>query len=77
MSRGWYAGPFGWLDASGAAEFVVALRSALLHDGVARLYAGAGIVSGSDPDAEWAETEAKMRAVREALWAAIGPTVTA
>ncbi len=76
-SRGWYAGPFGWLDASGAAEFVVALRCALLHGGVARLYAGAGIVSGSDPDAEWAETEAKMRAVREALGAAIGPTVPA
>jgi menaquinone-specific isochorismate synthase len=77
VSRGWYAGPFGWLDASGAAEFVVALRCALLHGGVARLYAGAGIVSGSDPDAEWAETEAKMRAVREALGAAIGPTVPA
>jgi len=77
MSRGWYAGPFGWLDASGAAEFVVALRCALLHGGVARLYAGAGIVSGSDPDAEWAETEAKMRAVGDALGAAIGPSVPA
>jgi menaquinone-specific isochorismate synthase len=72
VGRGWYAGPFGWLDASGDAEFVVALRSALLHGGVARLYAGAGIVSGSNPDAEWSETEAKMRAVREALGAVAG-----
>jgi isochorismate synthase EntC len=70
--RGWYAGPFGWLDASGDAEFVVAIRSALLHGGVARLYAGAGIVSGSNPDAEWSETEAKMRAVRDALGAVAG-----
>ncbi len=75
VSRGWYAGPFGWLDASGNAEFVVALRSALLHGGVARLYAGAGIVSGSNPDAEWVETEAKMRAVGEAL--AAGTSVRA
>lgn len=71
-SRGWYAGPFGWLDASGDGEFVVALRSALLQGGVARLYAGAGIVSGSDPEAEWVETEAKMRAVREAIAAVLG-----
>jgi isochorismate synthase len=69
VSRGWYAGPFGWLDASGDGEFVVALRSALLHGGVARLYAGAGIVRGSDPEAEWAETEVKMSAVQEALGA--------
>lgn len=77
VNRGWYAGPFGWLDASGDGEFVVALRSALLYGGVARLYAGAGIVRGSDPDAEWAETEAKMSAVQEALGAGRGRIVPA
>ncbi len=65
--RGWYAAPFGWLDAAGDGEFVVALRCALLRSRTARLYAGAGIVRGSDPAAEWAETEAKLQAVRAAL----------
>ena len=65
--RGWYAGPFGWLDSSGDGEFAVALRCGVLTDDRAWLYAGAGIVKGSDPTAEWAETELKMAPMRSAL----------
>lgn len=60
FDRGWYAGPVGWTDASGDGEFCVALRCALLHDRVARCYAGCGIVRDSDPANELAETEIKL-----------------
>ena len=63
MDRGWYAGPLGWMDATEDGEFCVALRSALLRDREARLYAGGGIVAGSDPAAELAETEVKLDAL--------------
>jgi salicylate biosynthesis isochorismate synthase/menaquinone-specific isochorismate synthase len=63
MDRGWYAGPVGWMDATEDGEFCVALRSALLRDREARLYAGAGVVAGSDPAAELAETEVKLGAL--------------
>jgi salicylate biosynthesis isochorismate synthase/menaquinone-specific isochorismate synthase len=63
MDRGWYAGPVGWMDASEDGEMCVALRSALLRDRRAHLYAGAGIVAGSDPAAELAETELKLDAL--------------
>jgi salicylate biosynthesis isochorismate synthase/menaquinone-specific isochorismate synthase len=63
MDRGWYAGPVGWMDATEDGEFCVALRSALLRDREARLYAGVGIVAGSDPAAELAETEIKLEAL--------------
>ena len=63
MDRGWYAGPVGWMDASEDGEFCVALRSALLRDRTAHLYAGGGIVAGSDPAAELAETEVKLEAL--------------
>jgi salicylate biosynthesis isochorismate synthase/menaquinone-specific isochorismate synthase len=63
MDRGWYAGPVGWMDAAEDGEFCVALRSALLRDRRAHLYAGAGIVADSDPAAELAETEVKLGAV--------------
>ncbi len=72
MDRGWYAGPIGWLDMRGDGEFAVALRSALVTGSRARLYAGAGIVAGSDPEEEYAETEAKLRPLREALEAGTG-----
>ena len=49
MDRGWYAGPVGWMDATEDGEFCVALRSALLRDREAHLYAGVGVVAGSDP----------------------------
>jgi salicylate biosynthesis isochorismate synthase/menaquinone-specific isochorismate synthase len=63
MDRGWYAGPVGWMDAAEDGEFCVALRSALLRDRRAHLYAGAGIVAESDPAAELAETEVKLGAI--------------
>lgn len=63
MDRGWYAGPVGWMDAAEDGEFCVALRSALLRDRDAHLYAGVGVVAGSDPAAELAETEIKLGAL--------------
>jgi menaquinone-specific isochorismate synthase len=67
FDRGLYAGPVGWVDARGDGDWAVALRSATLDGTRARLVAGAGIVAGSDPDAEWEETEAKLAAMRAAL----------
>ena len=63
LDRGWYAGPVGWMDAVEDGEFCVALRSALLRDRTAHLYAGAGIVADSDPASELAETEIKLGAL--------------
>jgi len=63
LDRGWYAGPVGWTDATEDGEFCVALRSALLRDRTAHLFAGAGIVVDSDPAAELAETELKLDAL--------------
>jgi menaquinone-specific isochorismate synthase len=65
--RGRYAAPVGWVDANGDGEFAIALRCAQLRGKVARLWAGAGIVADSDPDAEVAETTAKFDAVLSAL----------
>lgn len=67
LDRGWYAGPVGWVDTCGDGEFAVALRSALLSGDRATLYAGAGIVEGSDASREWAETGLKMRPLLEAI----------
>ncbi|MBS1887746.1 MAG: isochorismate synthase [Actinobacteria bacterium] len=63
MDRGWYAAPVGWMDATEDGEFCVALRSALLRDRDAHLFAGVGVVAGSDPEAELAETETKLQAM--------------
>jgi isochorismate synthase len=63
MDRGWYAGPVGWMDMAEDGEFCVALRSALLRDRRAHLYAGAGIVADSIPADELAETEVKLEAL--------------
>jgi isochorismate synthase len=63
MDRGWYAAPVGWMDATEDGEFCVALRSALLRDRDAHLFAGVGVVAGSDPEAELAETEVKLGAM--------------
>jgi isochorismate synthase len=63
MDRGWYAAPVGWMDATEDGEFCVALRSALLRDRQAHLYAGVGVVAGSDPAAELEETEVKLGAL--------------
>ena len=65
--RGWYAGPVGWMDAAGNGEFAVAIRSALVRGREALLYAGAGIVAGSDPDQELAETRLKLEPLLSAV----------
>jgi isochorismate synthase len=67
FERGSYAGPVGWMDASGDGEWAIALRCAELRGDRATLYAGAGIVAGSRPDAEVDETERKFRAFLDAL----------
>jgi menaquinone-specific isochorismate synthase len=68
MDRGPYAGPVGWLDGAGNGEWGIALRGAVLEDpNTARLFAGAGIVEASDPEAELAETWAKFRPMLQAL----------
>lgn len=65
--RGLYAGPQGWVDHQGGGEFFVGLRSALIDGRTATAYAGAGIVAGSEPEKEFAETELKFQALIEAL----------
>lgn len=68
MDRGPYAGPVGWLDAAGNGEWGIALRGAVIEaPDTVRLYAGCGIVEGSHPDAELAETWAKFRPMLESL----------
>jgi menaquinone-specific isochorismate synthase len=67
MRRGRYSGPVGWLDARGDGEWGIALRCAQLDGPTARLFAGCGIVAGSDPDAEVLEAQAKLVPVRDAL----------
>jgi menaquinone-specific isochorismate synthase len=67
MDRGPYAGPVGWVDRDGNGEFAVAIRSAVLAGAAARLFAGVGVVADSDPQAELAETEAKFKAMLDAL----------
>jgi len=67
LQRGWYSGAVGWLDADGHGELAVLLRCALVNGECADLYAGAGIVSASDPEAELAETALKLEAMLEAL----------
>jgi isochorismate synthase len=60
IDRGWYTGPVGWMDAAEDGEFCVGLRSALLRDREAHLFAGCGIVADSDPAAELQESELKF-----------------
>ena len=67
VGRGWYAGPVGWVDAHGGGEFVVGIRSALVRGREAWLYAGCGIVKGSDPHREYEESCLKLRPMLAAL----------
>ena len=72
MDRGRYAGPVGWMDGRGDGEFGIALRCAQIDPDDAhrlRLFAGCGLVAGSTPEAEVAESEAKLEAMRSALGA--------
>jgi menaquinone-specific isochorismate synthase len=70
MDRDRYAGPVGWMDADGDGEWGIALRCARLDDDDPtrlRLFAGCGIVAGSDPETELAESAAKLVPMRDAL----------
>ncbi len=66
-ARSLYAAPLGWIDSEGNCEFIVGIRSALINGDRAMLYAGAGIVSGSNPDKEFAEVELKLQSLLKAL----------
>ena len=70
MDRGRYGGPVGWVDSAGDGEWGIALRCGA-YDGAnttqIRLFAGCGIVAGSDPDSELAESDAKFVPMRDAL----------
>lgn len=67
FERGFYTGMVGWCDAAGDGEWVVTIRCAEIEDAALRLYAGAGIVEGSDPAEELAETSAKFRTALSAM----------
>ncbi|MEJ2866582.1 isochorismate synthase [Actinomycetospora sp. OC33-EN08] len=67
VPRGFYTGLVGWCDESGDGEWAVTIRCAEVSGRHARLHAGAGIVAGSLPEAEVAETTAKMRPLLDAL----------
>lgn len=69
FERGLYASPLGWIDSEGNCEFVVGIRSALIDTSTnsSLLYAGAGIVPGSDPEKEFAEIQLKLQALLKAL----------
>jgi menaquinone-specific isochorismate synthase len=67
VPRGWYGAPVGWLDHNLDGAFGVAIRSAIAQDRRVWLYAGAGIVANSDPQAEWDETALKFKPMLNAL----------
>lgn len=67
LDRGWYAGPIGWMNFNGDGEFAVAIRSALLQEKEASLFAGCGIVENSDPESEYEETRIKFKPMLSAL----------
>jgi menaquinone-specific isochorismate synthase len=67
LERGLYAGVVGWFNHLNEGEMIVGIRSALIEGKLARLYAGAGIVEGSDPEKEMKETEMKLRALLDVL----------
>ncbi len=67
VPRGWYAAPVGWIDQQMDGAFAVAIRSAVVQERKAWLYAGAGIVADSKPAREWEETGWKFRPMQQAL----------
>ena len=69
ISRGRYGGPIGWIDANGDGELGIALRCGQISGDAKsiRIYAGCGIVAGSDPEREYAESQAKLLPMRSAL----------
>ena len=71
LDRGWYAGPVGWVDATGGGEFAVALRSGVVTGARATIFAGGGVVADSLPESEFAETAIKLRPMLDALGIAL------
>ena len=71
VKRGVYAGAVGYLSWSGNMDTAIAIRTAVLHDGVLHIQAGAGVVYDSVPENEWQETLNKGRAVVRAAEMAI------
>jgi anthranilate synthase component 1 len=69
--RGVYAGGVGYFGADGDMDICIALRTALVKDGVMHVQAGAGVVADSDPEAEFAETQQKARALFRAAEEAV------
>ena len=69
MNRGRYAGPVGWIDARGDGEIGIALRTGEISDDQKsiRIFSGCGIVAGSNPEDELAESQAKLSPMRTAL----------
>jgi menaquinone-specific isochorismate synthase len=67
FERGRYGGPVGWVDADGNGQWAVGIRCAEIDGNRARLFAGVGVVADSDPDAELAETQAKLQAMLSAI----------
>jgi len=67
QGRGLYAGPVGWVDGRGDGQFVIGIRSSEVTGASATVYAGAGIVAGSDPLDELAETSFKLDTMLGAL----------
>lgn len=72
FGRGLFGGLTGWFDTRGNGEFAVGIRSALIRESRARLYAGAGIVEGSDPELEHRETSMKMAALLRCIRGSAG-----
>ncbi|SBT06790.1 Anthranilate synthase component 1 [Candidatus Accumulibacter aalborgensis] len=66
VKRGIYAGAVGYLGFNGDMDLAIAIRTAIVKDGLLHVQAGAGIVADSDPSSEWQETENKARAVLRA-----------
>lgn len=77
FDRGLYSGLVGWIDAEGNSEWALTLRCAEVHGATATLYAGAGIVSASDPDDEHEETDVKLSTFLHALESADDPVPVA
>ncbi|WP_210132661.1 isochorismate synthase [Stenotrophomonas rhizophila] len=75
VQRGFYAGAVGWMDAHGDGDWYVAIRCARVQGHQARIHAGAGIVAGSEPASEVAETGVKFGALLAALGADAAPRI--
>ena len=67
VTRGWYAAPIGYIDRNLNGAFAVAIRSAVIQNQRAWLYAGVGLVAQSDPQREWDETILKFKPMLESL----------